>query len=103
MEEDLSLFQSFIDLNPDGSVAAKTQMPSCQSGKVIQIMKLASRKKVCNSICLNIASNKHSPEIEDRLHEMCSLKERCTNTSFPLDIIQREQITGINVSYNCIG
>ena len=78
-------------------------MPACDSGRKIQIMKATYHKRSCSALCLPVTTKTVSPEVEDRLYEICSYKEICTRMGFSSASVKRDNITGVNVSYQCLG
>ena len=76
-------------------------MPACYYGTKIQIMKATYSKKSCGTLCF-VTTENVTPEIEDRLYEMCSYREKCTRMGFSSTSVKRDNISGVSVSYQCL-
>ena len=85
-----------VHLNINGTVVEKSNLPKCKSGEGIKILS-------SDYFTYESARKSLTPTAVRRIHEMCSLKDTCTNVSMPLTGAATDIINKVLVRFRCLG
>lgn len=94
-----------IGLKSDGSLIDSEFVPKCGPDQKIHLVSYMNHELQCNFTdgCSSVFEEPLRPAEAVHLHQMCSMKEKCTNLSFSLrSEIQEKRSNSIIIRYECV-